>query len=29
LVLAPAWYVMAAALLALIALPYLGKAKSK
>jgi MHS family proline/betaine transporter-like MFS transporter len=29
LVLAPAWYVMAAALLALIALPYLGKTKSK
>jgi MHS family proline/betaine transporter-like MFS transporter len=29
LVLAPAWYVMAAALLALIALPYLGKAKNK
>jgi len=27
LVLAPAWYVMAAALLALIALPYLGKAR--
>jgi MHS family proline/betaine transporter-like MFS transporter len=29
LVLAPAWYVMAAALLALAALPYLGKAKHK
>jgi MHS family proline/betaine transporter-like MFS transporter len=29
LVLAPAWYVMAAALLALVALPYLGKAKGK
>jgi MHS family proline/betaine transporter-like MFS transporter len=29
LVLAPAWYVMLAALLALVALPYLGKANSK